>query len=117
MTPTEITDERALAEALAGELFLLFKHSRACPTSAFAFAEYRAFVEAQEDVPTAWLDVIARRPLSLAVADETGVRHESPQALLFREGKVVWDASHGAITSSSLAEAVAKQNRSSLRES
>jgi bacillithiol system protein YtxJ len=32
------------------------------------------------------------------VADETGVRHQSPQAILFYQGKPVWDDSHYRIT-------------------
>lgn len=31
--------------------------------------------------------------------------HQSPQAILFRDGQAAWDASHGAITAESLAEA------------
>jgi len=35
------------------------------------------------------------RGLSGLVARETGIRHESPQVLLFSSGKVFWSASHG----------------------
>jgi bacillithiol system protein YtxJ len=38
------------------------------------------------------------RELSRLVAEETGIRHESPQIILFRNGKAVWSASHGAVT-------------------
>ena len=48
-----------------------------------------------------------QRPLSRLVEERSGVRHESPQTILFRDGAPVWDASHGAITSERLAEALA----------
>jgi bacillithiol system protein YtxJ len=106
MEPTQITDEAALEAALSVPSFLLFKHSRICPTSAQAFNEYRHFLETFPDTPTAWIDVRASRPLSLAVAERTGVTHESPQALLLRGGEAVWNASHHAITRESLEDAL-----------
>lgn len=54
---------------------------------------------------TRWIDVVDQRPLSQGVARRTGVRHESPQALLFTGGRCVWHASHGAITVASLSAA------------
>ena len=49
---------------------------------------------------------MADRPLSLEAAETTGVPHESPQALLVRDGTVTWHASHGGITTESLASAL-----------
>lgn len=46
------------------------------------------------------------RDLSALVARETGVRHESPQVILFRGGEVAWSASHGAIDRGSLGAAL-----------
>ncbi len=108
MTPPRIADHDALEEALRAPLFLLFKHSLICPISARAYARYTAFLEQHPELPSAWLDVIGERPLARAAAERTGVRHESPQALLLRDGRAVWDASHEAITAESLAEALAQ---------
>jgi bacillithiol system protein YtxJ len=38
------------------------------------------------------------RDLSALIAEETGIRHESPQVILFRGGQAAWSASHGAVT-------------------
>ena len=103
----EVRDEAELRAAMASPEFLLFKHSLICPVSARAFREYAAFVDGGAGVPTAWVDVIGQRPLSRAVETDTGVAHESPQALLFRGGSVVWSASHGGITRKTLASALA----------
>jgi len=106
MDLNQIADEAALDAALDAPAFLLFKHSLICPTSAQAFNEYRHYLNEHGDaVPTAWIDVRGQRPLSQKVEAATGVRHESPQALLVKGGQVVWHASHGSITRDSLRDA------------
>ena len=103
--PRRLCTEPELEAAFALERFLLFKHSTICPTSATAFAEYQRWSAAHSEVPTGWIDVIAERPLAQAVAQRTGIRHESPQAILLRGGRPTWNASHGAITQASLKRA------------
>lgn len=61
---------------------------------------------AAPSVDHAWVRVIEERPLSLALADRVAVPHESPQALLIRDGAAVWNASHRAITAQSLEQAI-----------
>lgn len=108
MQPPRFADLAAVHRALAAPLFLVFKHSLICPVSARAFAEYDAFRAAHPEVPTAWIDVIGERTWSQHVAAVTGVPHESPQALVVRDGRVVWHASHGEITRKALAAAVGR---------
>jgi bacillithiol system protein YtxJ len=84
---------------------LLFKHSPICPVSADALGEWQAFRDAHPDAPTLFVDVIADRSVARGIAQACGVPHQSPQAILFRDGAAVWDASHGAITAAGLAEA------------
>lgn len=107
MEPRRIRTDDELDAALAAPRFLLFKHSRVCPTSGAAFEEYEQFHAARADVPTAWLDVLGSAPLSRRAAAATGVTHESPQALWIVGGRVVWHASHEAITARALAAATA----------
>lgn len=42
------------------------------------------------------------RPLSLAIAERTGVQHESPQVICLVGGKAVRHASHYEITAAAL---------------
>ena len=95
-----------LEDALRAERFLLFKHSLVCSVSARAFLEYEKFA-AQTDFPTGWIDVIGQREWSREVENQTGVVHQSPQALLLRNGLAVWNASHFKITAAALEEATA----------
>ena len=93
--------ERGIA---ASARVLLFKHSPLCPVSAAAREEYEAFAAAHPDFPTLFVDVIADRAVARGIADRCGVRHESPQAILFVDGKAVASASHDAITAAALAQ-------------
>ena len=104
--PDRIRTQAELDAALTSERFLLFKHSTRCPISAAAFAQYRAWASAHPAQPTGWIDVIEERALSQEVERRTGVKHESPQAIAVRAGKVAWDASHGEITKGRLEEVV-----------
>ncbi|MFT4414961.1 bacillithiol system redox-active protein YtxJ [Fredinandcohnia humi] len=85
--------------------FILIKHSLTCPISKAAFDEYEQFVSENEDIPTFYLYVQEARPLSNYIAETFSIKHESPQALLFEDGKVTWDTSHRNITKESLRNA------------
>ncbi len=88
---------------------LFFKHSLTCPISGRAFGEYRRFLDDRpDDDPTVYtlVEIQNARPVSDEIAECTGVRHESPQALLVRGGEVAWHASHYSIRAADLASAV-----------
>lgn len=61
----------------------------------------------RDDVPVGLIRVIENRPASNRVADMTGIRHESPQLVLFQSGKAVFDRDNWDITSESVAEGLA----------
>ena len=88
---------------------LIFKHSLTCPVSTAALREYQRFLEgrpAEDSVAYHLIEIQKHRDVSNAVADLSGVRHESPQAVLFKDGQAAWNASHWSITAESLAQAV-----------
>ncbi len=107
MQTTQILESTGFDAALEADSFLLFKHSLTCPISARAFRQYTAFLAENPSVATGWIDVVGQRPWSQRVEAQTGVAHESPQALMLRRGQVVWHASHGEITKDALARATA----------
>ena len=72
---------------------VLFKHSVTCPISTNVFYEIG---EVKTDVN---LVVVQKsREISNEIAEKTGVRHESPQAIVLKHGKAVYHASHYDIT-------------------
>lgn len=85
---------------------LIFKHSTQCPVSAQAYEEFMAFAEGAGELQCGTVLVIENRRLSNAIAERFGIRHESPQALLIKDGRVVWHASHWSISSDSLQNAL-----------
>ncbi|HEY0407189.1 MAG TPA: bacillithiol system redox-active protein YtxJ [Pyrinomonadaceae bacterium] len=91
-----VTNESALEELFTlsnSQPVILFKHSTTCPISA---AAYQQMTDYGGEVS---LVVVQKsRDISRRVESLTGVRHESPQAIILRDGKAVWSASHWSIT-------------------
>ena len=99
-----VSDAAALEELFARshtEPVLLFKHSSACPISARAYRQMEGV-----KTPVSIVVVQKSRDVSREVEQRTGVRHETPQALVIRNGRVVWNASHFDITSDVVEQAV-----------
>lgn len=103
MDRIELTDINQLNEigtASAARPVLLFKHSTSCGISRTALDRLRrAWTDADNRSHTVYyLDLLRYRAVSNAVAERYGITHESPQALVIRNGRCVYDASHFAIT-------------------
>lgn len=86
----------------------LLKHSTRCPISAAAWREYQGFDGTDPRAELWRVLVVENMPLSAKVAHESGIRHDSPQILLFSGGQVVWHASHWSITQEAMADALRK---------
>jgi bacillithiol system protein YtxJ len=114
----DLAQDQDLEQLLAksnSDPVLIFKHSTQCSISAQAYEEFTGFAEGARDLLCGAVLVIENRKLSNLIAERFGVRHESPQALLIKEGRVVWHASHWSITSSSLNDALVKNAQSTHR--
>ena len=86
---------------------LFFKHSNACPISSRAFNEFRAYLQNPDPEVSYHLVVVqTARQVSDEIESRLQVLHESPQAILVRDGREIWNASHFAITASALAETI-----------
>jgi bacillithiol system protein YtxJ len=108
---TSLQDVDSLDAAIAESRerpVLLFKHSRYCGVSCEALDELQTHIDngASPDVAYKMITVQTHRPVSDAAAQRLGIRHETPQAILLRDGKAVWNASHFRITATKLLEAL-----------
>ena len=104
-----ITELDQLIERSQQTPVMLFKHSLTCPISGAAFRQYQRFLDDRpggDATVYTLVEVQNARDVSNEIAERTGVRHESPQALLLRGGEVAWHASHWAIRAEALASAV-----------
>ena len=82
---------------------LVFKHSRTCGVSCEALDELLAHVDGSgERASYKLITVQSHRPVSDAAANRFGIRHETPQAILLRDGRPIWSASHFRITAKQL---------------
>ncbi len=77
----------------------IFKHSTRCSISSMAKGRLeRQWDLTDEQVEVYYLDLIAFRPVSNRIAEVLEVEHQSPQLILLKEGKAVFDTSHNAIS-------------------
>ena len=107
--------DRLIGESRTRPL-LLFKHSHTCGTSMEALEELVAHLNgpglgiADSGLGTqpqyAMVTVQTHRDVSNAISTRLGVRHQTPQALLVRNGLVVWSASHFRVTANAVQDAI-----------
>ena len=106
-TLDHLKDLDRILEASAEAPVLLFKHSYSCGVSAEALDELVSHLNDREHrLTVAMVTVQTHRDVSNAVSSRLGIRHETPQALLIRNGRVVWSASHFRVTSRSVQQAI-----------
>ena len=80
------------------KLVALFKHSVRCSRSAFAKSKLEENYNLKpNEVKFYYLDLIAHREVSNLIEQKSGVRHQSPQLILLKNGKVVFHTSHEMI--------------------
>ena len=106
----ELRSVQDLADALDESTerpVLLFKHSLTCPISTMAFREFKSHLaHADSRISYKLITVQTARAVSNEAASRLRLAHESPQAILIRNGQGVWNASHSQITAAALDQAV-----------
>ena len=94
--------EAAIAESRERPV-LVFKHSRTCGVSCEALDELLVHLDGSgKRAAYKLITVQSHRRVSDAAAHRLGIRHETPQAILLRDGRPIWSASHFRITASRL---------------
>ena len=106
-----VQDELELARAFEEPRALVYKHSTRCPVSTAAHREVVEFRRRHPAVAVYVVHVVEQRDLSKAVAERTGVRHESPQAIVLANGTLTWSASHEGVTADALEDALSEPVR------
>jgi bacillithiol system protein YtxJ len=97
----------AVLAGTTGRPALIFKHSLSCGTSAMAMEEMLSLMADPPQDVDAWLVRIqATRTVSDAIETRLKIRHESPQVLLVRDGRVVWSAAHFRVTADAVRRAI-----------
>lgn len=104
---SELAELQAAIDESRERPVLLFKHSRTCGISHEAMDELETHLS-RRATGAAYkvITVQSHRHLSDEAAQLLGVRHETPQAILLRDGRPVWKASHFRITADHLDQAL-----------
>lgn len=76
----------------------IFKHSTRCSISSTALGRFEREWDSELPVKAYYLDLLEHRDISNTIADEFGVVHQSPQLILIKDGKAVYNASHLSIS-------------------
>ena len=83
---------------------LIFKHSTRCIVSRTSLKQFENKFDLEDKVDAYFLDLLEHRDISNEIASRFGVHHQSPQLLLIKEGKSVYDVSHSDIDAMELKE-------------
>lgn len=82
----------------------VFKHSTSCFISKTVLKNFEKEIENsdEQNVSFYFLDLLAFRPISNKIAEDFGIRHESPQLIVIEDGKAINNASHQDISLSQI---------------
>jgi bacillithiol system protein YtxJ len=75
----------------------IFKHSTRCSISRMALKQFENEFDLEGSVTPYFLDLLNHRDISNEIATRFEVYHQSPQLLLIKDGKSIYDASHSDI--------------------
>lgn len=90
---------------------VLFKHSVRCGISSMALHQLLDGWNFESgDFDFYYLDLIHHRDVSNHIASALGVTHQSPQLIIVKNGKAVFDTSHHKVHAKQLGEALQKIN-------
>jgi bacillithiol system protein YtxJ len=107
---TELTTLAQLDDAitLSNETpVMLFKHSTRCSISSMALNRIESdWKFSEEEIIPFYLDLIAHRDISNAIAEKMNVFHASPQMFVVKNEKSVLDASHNSINTRIITEVI-----------
>lgn len=96
-----LTDKAQLEEIIKISIakpVLIFKHSTRCGISRMALKSFeRAFDIPETEMDMYFLDLLSYRALSQDISIKFNVVHQSPQVLVIKNGKIIYDDSHYSI--------------------
>ncbi len=76
----------------------IFKHSTRCAVSSMAKMRLSSTWDFKEELPIYHLDLLSHRAISNLIAEKFDIQHQSPQLLVIKDGKCIYNASHLAIS-------------------
>ena len=103
-----LTTPEAVASFLEAHPTSVIFKAGTCHKTMQGFGFVQEILEPREDLMLGIIRVVEWRPASNAVAERTGIRHESPQVIVFNQGEAVFEANNWTITPEMLQQGFAK---------
>lgn len=85
---------------------VFYKHSTRCSISSMALNRLESEWEEGVHATLYFIDLIKNRAVSNALAEKVNVYHQSPQVIVIKESKSIYDASHSAISANEIIEKI-----------
>lgn len=100
---TDLDQLNEISVASNEKPMVIFKHSTRCSISRMALKQFEnEYALTDDEVTIYFLDLLSFRDISNAIATRFQVEHQSPQLILIKEEKVIYNASHSDIDAETL---------------
>jgi bacillithiol system protein YtxJ len=81
---------------------IFFKHSTRCSISSMALNRFENDWKEDAEGTLYFIDLIKNRDVSNALSEKADVYHQSPQAIVLKDKKAIYDASHSSISATEI---------------
>lgn len=99
----EIETLEEISEISLQQPVAILKHSTSCGISRMVLRQFEKEYDLNEGgMKLYFLDLLNHRDISNKIASKFNVPHESPQLIVIKDGKAIYDASHSEINAGSL---------------
>lgn len=99
---TDLGQLREITDLSHENPVVIFKHSTRCSISRMALKQFENEFTLKDKVTPYFLDLLNHREISNTIASMFDVVHQSPQLIVVKEGKAIYDASHSDIDADDL---------------
>jgi bacillithiol system protein YtxJ len=93
---TDVAQLDVIIEESKAMPVLIFKHSTRCSISSTALNRLESNWKDEDNrhIKPYYLDLLAHRNISNAIAEQFGIEHQSPQVLVISNGECIYHESH-----------------------
>ncbi len=92
------SDFDTLIKTSFDQVAIIFKHSTRCGISSFVLRRFeRDMDDFNSELNFYFLNLIGHRSISNLIEEKLNVRHESPQVMIVKDGKSIYNVSHSSI--------------------
>jgi bacillithiol system protein YtxJ len=99
---TNLGQLNEIGEVSTEKAVLIFKHSTRCSVSRMVLKQFENEFDLQGKIVPYFLDLLQHREISNTIASDYEVQHQSPQVIIIKDGKAVYNASHERIDTKQL---------------